>query len=125
MASYKLKKRPKYDMDDEKKSNDKKANIKWLPSSSRYCNQSSHEKILYGEQLGDRRQLIEEPFNDKRAIIRCIGQLRMTFSGGNYKGTGTVFAVKDGTAYIITCAHNAVEQNEDDEIQLSGSSKGF
>eukprot|EP01084_Bolivina_argentea_P174922 302963_1 len=44
-------------------------------------------------------------------IIVCIGKIRTTYiasdgTSKNTNGTGTVYKVIDGFAYVITCAHN-------------------
>lgn len=102
--------------------NDDEKNVVYVPSSSGH-NQNS-ESILYGETYGDRREWIE-PYNDPRAIMKCTGRIvtdygdRHKITGERVKqcGTGTVFHVQDGFAFIITAAHNVVKNDHNDELK--------
>eukprot|EP01084_Bolivina_argentea_P148216 259165_1 len=74
-----------------------------------YCNQEA----IVNDEDGRRRAPDSEDRNE--AILKCIGYLEITWTHKNgddiikrrEMGTGTVFHVaKDGTTYVLTCAHN-------------------
>ena len=62
---------------------------------------------------------MKKPHKHQDAIIKCIGRI-FTYYGQQFEttrkpkwfaGTATVFNVRGGKAYAITCAHNVVQRN--------------
>ena len=83
----------------------------------------NEECILYGAQHGDRRERLE-PYDDPRPIMKCIGQIKSNYGDNiNYCGTGTVYHYRNERAYIITCGHNVVRQNDKGQLQNPSSIK--
>ena len=122
----------KYDDYDEKKKVQKDANrsedIPSSPYGSGDSNETTNEGIVNAIDFGDRRHKVE-PYNDSREIIKCIGRLSVGFDGDRddrrYSGTGTVYEVKDGDAFVITCAHNVKHGDDDNNIIKTATSIEF
>eukprot|EP01084_Bolivina_argentea_P043709 80509_1 len=60
-----------------------------------------------------REEIYEFPDHRDLSLIKCIGQIKSEFdyqAEHEYKvsavGTGTVYKVADGVAFILSCAHN-------------------
>eukprot|EP01084_Bolivina_argentea_P077725 141017_1 len=60
-----------------------------------------------------RKEIFEFDFHRDLPLIKCIGQIESEFNykiKNNFKvsavGTGTVYKVVDGNAFILSCAHN-------------------
>eukprot|EP01084_Bolivina_argentea_P222029 375914_1 len=105
-------------MDDEKKDlvdDEKKIYIANQVNNS----QNYQEKVLFGSTLSDRRHKVVS-VKDKRPIIQCIGRVKSDWGKNIYGkkvygyGTGTAFRydTNDSNVYVITCAHNIVEEDE-------------
>ena len=101
--------------------NDDEEDVIYVPSSSRQNQSSEQEKFIFSTKVGDRRERIEPYKKSAKPIMKCIGRIESNHGNKDKKsgkplisrGTGTVFHFKDDMAYIITCAHNVVNKDDD------------
>lgn len=110
------------DDDDNKLKEIKRDKITYIASTAGCEENDEEENIIFGAEYGDRRQWIEPYKDNARAIFKCIGRVETNYGeidpkSGNaliQRGTGTVFHVEDGRAWVITCGHNIVKKGDDD-----------
>ena len=89
--------------------------------ATKQCDTTCQEKVLFGDSLSDRRHAVDTT-KDQRPIIQCVGRVVAHYGKhGNIRtcGTGTVFSYnyEKNTCYVLTCAHNIVDEDEQTKLR--------